>query len=228
MVSIVFLTSFLLVCQSVLSYDIMKYASIQYSIVYDQFVKGYRNSYPYYGYPLDEKWTTTTGTSGWTSGFTPGVFWNLFEYNRTTENLRMALDITGPTAGYSNRTDTDDVSFTVMCGFGNGYRLMKYSSYLKILLNGAHSLSTRYSPKVRCTRSWDSQVGFLVNMDNMMDLELLLEASNQTNNKTYYDMAWQHANRTMYEQFRADNGSFHFVEYNETDGSVVRKYTAQG
>jgi len=41
-------------------------------------------------------------------------------------------------------------------------------------------------------------------------------------------MAWQHANRTMYEHFRDDNSTYHVVEYNETDGSVIRKYTAQG
>jgi hypothetical protein len=32
----------------------------------------------------------------------------------------------------------------------------------------------------------------------------------------------------MYEDFREDNSTFQFVEYNETDGSVVRKYTVQG
>jgi hypothetical protein len=59
-------------------------------------------------------------------------------------------------------------------------------------------------------------------------LEILFEASKQTNNQTYHNMAWQHANRTMYEYFRSDNGTFNFVEFNETDGSVVRKYTANG
>ncbi|CAF5050291.1 unnamed protein product [Rotaria magnacalcarata] len=32
----------------------------------------------------------------------------------------------------------------------------------------------------------------------------------------------------MYEHFRPDNSTYHVVEYNETDGSVIRKYTAQG
>jgi hypothetical protein len=62
----------------------------------------------------------------------------------------------------------------------------------------------------------------------MMNLELLFEASDQTKDQTYYNMAWQHANRTMYEHFRPDNSTYHVVEYNETDGSVIRKYTAQG
>ena len=43
-----------------------------------------------------------------------------------------------------------------------------------------------------------------------------------------YNIAWQHANRTMYEHFRDDNSTYHIVEYNETDGSVIRKHTGQG
>jgi hypothetical protein len=60
------------------------------------------------------------------------------------------------------------------------------------------------------------------------NIELLFEAINRTKDQTYYNMAWQHANRTMYEHFRPDNSTYHVVEYNETDGSVIRKYTAQG
>jgi hypothetical protein len=228
MVSLFLVTSLLLVFHAVTSYDIMKYASIQYSIVHTQFINSSQKYYPYYGYPLEEKWQATTGTTGWTPGFTPGVFWKIFEYNQTAKNLVDALEITEPTADFANRTDTDDVSFTIMCGFGNGYRLRKYLPYLDIIITGARSLATRYSPVVHCTRSWNSKVGFLVNIDNMMDLEILFEASIHTNNQTWYNMAWQHANRTMYENFRHDNSTFHFVEYNETDGHVVRKYTAQG
>jgi hypothetical protein len=65
-------------------------------------------------------------------------------------------------------------------------------------------------------------------IDNMMTIEVLFEAANQTNNQTLYNIGWQHANRTMYEHFREDNSTYHVVEYNETDGSVIRKYTAQG
>jgi unsaturated chondroitin disaccharide hydrolase len=220
--------SLLLISHVVIATDVMKYAFDQYSIVYFQFRTLSRAYYPYHGIPSSPIWEYTTATEGWTSGFTPGVFWNLYEYNISQPAFQRAYDVTEPTAAFANRTDTDDVSFAIMCGFGNGYRLMKYPSYLDVILTGARSLATRYSPTVRCTRSWNSKVGFLVNIDNMMDLEILFEANKHTNNQTWYNMAWQHANRTMYEDFREDNSTFQFVEYNETDGSVVRKYTVQG
>ncbi len=68
----------------------------------------------------------------------------------------------------------------------------------------------------------------MVIIDNMMNLEILFEASNQTNNQTYHDIAWQHANRIMQKHFRSDNSTYHVIEYNKIDGSVIRKYTAQG
>jgi len=99
---------------------------------------------------------------------------------------------------------------------------------LDVIVTGAYSLATRYSPIVRCTRSWNSKEGFLVIIDNMITIEILFEAANQTNNQTLYNIGWQHANRTMYEHFRENNSTYHVVEYNETDGSVIRKYTVQG
>jgi hypothetical protein len=206
----------------------MRYASVQYSILYQEFLDSGKKFYPAYGYPLEQDWESTGPTNGWTQGFFPGVLWNLVTYNITREALERAIDVTAPTAPFAKDTGGHDVGFVIMSGFGNGYRLFKRPDYLEVIVRGAHSLATRYSPIVRCTRSWNSAEGFLVIIDNMMNLEILFEAANQTNNQTLYNIGWQHANRTMYEHFREDNSTYHVVEYNETDGSVIRKYTAQG
>ncbi|CAF0848678.1 unnamed protein product [Adineta steineri] len=206
----------------------MRYASVQYSILYNEFVDSQGTFYPSYGNPLDQDWKSTTATSGWTQGFFPGVLWNIVEHNATRQLLQHAVDVTMPTAPFANVTGTHDVGFVIMSGFGNAYRLLKRQEYLDVIITAARSLATRYSPIVRCTRSWNSAQGFLVIIDNMMNLELLFEASNQTKDQSLYNIAWQHANRTMYEHFRDDNSTYHVVEYNETDGSVIRKYTAQG
>jgi hypothetical protein len=228
MVILWFLTGLLLVCRGVISIDVMRYASVQYSILYQEFLDSSKTFYPQYGYPLKEDWSSTGPLNGWTQGFFPGVFWNLVEYNITRESLKRAMDVTAPTAPYANFTTTLNVGFVIMSSFGNGYRLLKIDGYLDIIVTGAHSLATRYSPIVRCTRSVDTKEGFLVIIDNMMNLDILFEAANQTNNQTLYNIGWQHANRTMYEHFREDNSTYHVIEYNETDGSVIRKYTWQG
>jgi unsaturated chondroitin disaccharide hydrolase len=228
MTAFLFLTGLLLICSGVTTIDVMRYASVQYSTLYQEFVDSSGKFYPSYGYPLEEEWKSSTATNGWTQGFFPGVLWNIVEHNATREGLKRALDVTAPTAPFANFTSTHDVGFVIMSGFGNAYRLLKRQEDLDVIVTGAKSLATRYSPIVRCTRSWNSPQGFLVIIDNMMNLELLFEAAKQTNNQTLHDIAWQHANRTMYEHFRDDNGTYHIIEYNETDGSVVRKHTGQG
>ncbi|CAF0896111.1 unnamed protein product [Adineta ricciae] len=228
MATLLFYTTFLLVCNGVITIDVMRYASVQYSILYSEFVDSQGQFYPYYGHPLENDWTSTTAVTGWTSGFFPGVFWNIVQYNATREALNRALSVTIPTAAFANSTSPYNAGFIIMSGFGTAYRLLKLKEYLDIVITGAHSLATQYSPTVRCLRSVDSREGYLVYVDNMMNLELLFEASNQTKDQSLYNLAWQHANRTMYEQFRDDNSTYHVVEYNETDGSVIRKYTVQG
>jgi hypothetical protein len=212
----------------VTSIDVMRYASVQYSILYQEFLDSSKTFYPQYGYPLTRDWSSTGPLNGWTQGFFPGIYWNLVEYNATRESLKRAIDVTAPTAPYANFTNTLNVGFVIMSSFGNGYRLFKIDGYSDIIVTGAHSLATRYSPIVRCTRSVDTKEGFIVIIDNMMNLDILFEAANQTNNQTLYNIGWQHANRTMYEHFREDNSTYHIIEYNETDGSVIRKYTGQG
>ena len=224
----VFISVCLLLSPCATGFDLMRYASVQYTTLYYEFLASSGQFYPSVGNPLKPDWTSTTATTGWTSGFFPGVFWNIIEYNATREGLQRAINVTLPTAPFANNKDTHDVGFVIMSGFGNAFRILKQPEYLTVIITAAHSLATRYSPIVRCTRSWNSAAGFLVIIDNMMNLELLFEAGKQTNNQSLYDIAFQHANRTMYEHFRPDNSTYHVVEYNETDGSVVRKFTAQG
>ncbi|CAF4184797.1 unnamed protein product, partial [Adineta steineri] len=228
MVALLLLTTLLMISSGVTAFNTIGYANAQYSILYNQYRDLSFQTYPFMGYPLQRDWISLPILHSFTNGFFSGIFWNLLEINATTNILKMATDLMLPLAPVANITDTHDVGFVIMSSFGHAYHLLKVPQYLEIILTSASSLSTRYSPIVRCTRSWDSKEGFLVIIDNMMNLELLFEASNQTNNQTWYNMAWQHANRTMYEHFRTDNSTYHVVEYNETDGSVLRKYTAQG
>ncbi len=228
MTTLLFLTILLMMSAGVTAFNVMGYANVQYTILYYHYRDLSFETYPSIGYPLHSDWMSSPLLHSFTNGFFSGIFWNLMEINATQNILKMATNLTLPLAPVAKETNNHDVGFVIMSSFGHGYRLFKIPEYLQIIITAAGSLSTRYSPIVRCTRSWDSKEGFLVIIDNMMNLELLFEASNQTNNQTYYNMAWQHANRTMYEHFRPDNSTYHVVEYNETDGSVIRKYTAQG
>ena len=61
-----------------------------------------------------------------------------------------------------------------------------------------------------------------------MNLELFFKAHEFSKNDSLVQLAISHANRTAAEHIRADGRSFHVVDFNQTNGKVHRKYTAQG
>ena len=62
----------------------------------------------------------------------------------------------------------------------------------------------------------------------MMNLGLLFKGYEITGNLTYYNMAIEHCYNTLYNHFRSDYSTYHVVEYNQTDGTVIARFTAQG
>jgi uncharacterized protein YyaL (SSP411 family) len=88
---------------------------------------------------------------------------------------------------------------------------------------------TRYNPNVGATRSWDfGEWSFPVIIDNMMNLELLYSASKMSGDETFADAATTHATTTINNHFRADNSSYHVVDYDPETGQAVHKQTHQG
>ena len=103
-------------------------------------------------------------------------------------------------------------------------------------LDAAQSLSTRFRPVAGVIQSWDADRGWQgergwecpVIIDNMMNLELLFEATRLSGDSTFYNIAVSHANTTMKNHFRADNSCYHVIDYSLKDGSVRNRHTAQG
>ncbi|XP_054163820.1 unsaturated glucuronyl hydrolase-like [Oppia nitens] len=188
--------------------------------------------YPTDGKPISTKWHTTPGVNNqWTAGFYPGVLWYLFNYTKDDHWKHLAIQATDGLFANQFRSDTHDIGFMIQCSYGKGYEFTTNSTYPNIIANAAHSLAKRFNHKVGCIRSWgsiDDKKQFLVIVDNMMNLELLFKGYEITGNKTLYDMAVSHANRTLKEHVRKDNSSYHIVNFNVTTGQVIRRYQGQG
>lgn len=167
----------------------------------------------------------------WCSGFFPGSLWYLYGNNQNPEILKYARLYTARVEREKYTTDNHDVGFMIYCSFGNGYRLTHDDSYKEVLLTAAKSLSTRYNPKVGLIRSWDHDKDkwqYPVIIDNLMNLELLLWAANQSGNAKFREMALSHADKTMKHHFRPDYSSYHVVSYDTTTGLPHLKQTHQG
>ncbi|PWG80940.1 glycoside hydrolase family 88 protein [Pararcticibacter amylolyticus] len=167
----------------------------------------------------------------WCSGFFPGSLWYLYGNNKNAEVLKYARLYTGRVEREKYTTDNHDVGFMIYCSFGNGYRLTHDNSYKEVMLTAAKSLSTRYNPKVGLIRSWDHNKDkwqYPVIIDNLMNLELLLWAANQSGNTKFREIALSHADKTMKHHFRPDYSSYHVVSYDTTTGLPHLKQTHQG
>jgi unsaturated chondroitin disaccharide hydrolase len=166
----------------------------------------------------------------WTSGFFPGVLWNMAEYAHDT-TLRAAADRW--TRGLEEQkfnTRTHDVGFMMYCSYGNANRLEPSPDKRAILLQSARSLIKRYNPVVGCIKSWDGRKEwpYPVIIDNMMNLELLFWAASHGGGPVFSDIAVSHALKTMANHVRADGSTYHVVDYDTLTGAVVRKQTSQG
>ncbi|SKB25790.1 Glycosyl Hydrolase Family 88 [Parapedobacter luteus] len=172
--------------------------------------------------------SVTSDTKWWTSGFYPGSLLYLYEHSGDERLLLLAKDKLRILEKEKYNKGTHDLGFMLYCSFGNALRLTRdTAAYNEVLLTGAKSLISRYNPTVKAIRSWEGWT-YPVIIDNMMNLELLTQASELSGDRQYRDIAITHANTTMKNHYRPDYSSYHVIDYNPKDGSIVGKKTAQG
>lgn len=174
---------------------------------------------------------TSSDSRWWCSGFFPGSLWYLYENNKNEELLRYAKLYTDRVEREKYTTDNHDVGFMLYCSFGNGLRITGEERYKEVLLTGAKSLATRFDPNVGLIRSWDHSKEvwqYPVIIDNLMNLELLLWAANNSKDNNFKTIALSHADKSMKHHFRPDYSSYHVVSYDLKSGIPHKKQTHQG
>ncbi|MGB6151810.1 MAG: glycoside hydrolase family 88 protein [Pricia sp.] len=193
-------------------------------------------------YPVDStafprSYTDSTKTirkvpsKDWTSGFFPGNLWHLYQITGNEAYKEKAADWTSFMEIEKYNDGTHDMGFKIFCSFGEGLKITNDSTYADVIAESAQTLATRYNENVGSLRSWDFNADeweFPVIVDNMMNLELLFEATKISGDSTYHDMAVQHANTTLKNHIREDNSIYHVVVYDTISGEVKDKVTHQG
>lgn len=167
----------------------------------------------------------------WTSGFFPAELWYFYEYTKDKKWLTLAKKYTEDIKKEQFNRGTHDLGFMIYCPFGNGYKLTKDTAYRSVIIQAAKSLSTRFNAKAGVIKSWDhngDKWKYPVIIDNMMNLELLFEATKFTKDSSFYKIAVTHANTTIKNHFRPDFSSWHVIDYDTLSGNVRQKLTAQG
>jgi len=171
-----------------------------------------------------------SGSHDWTSGFFPGSMWYAYEMSGNKQLAVEARKYSSKLSKIQYYKGIHDVGFMMMCSYGNAVRLLPESGDSLVLINTAKSLSTRFHPEVGLIKSWDHEPAwkYPVIIDNMMNLELLFEASKMTGDDYYKNIAISHADKTMKNHFRPDMSTYHLVSYDPETGAVLTKETHQG
>ena len=165
----------------------------------------------------------------WTSGFYPGSLWYAYELTGNDTLKTWAIQYTNLLNPVRYYTGTHDLGFMVNCSYGNAERLAPNDTIAAVMKETADNLCGRFNDSISAIRSWDFGTwNFPVIIDNMMNLELLFEASRLSGDSTFYNIARKHADTTMANHFREDNSCYHVVDYDPETGEVRKRQTAQG
>lgn len=172
----------------------------------------------------------TTSSTTWTSGFFAGNLWYIYQLTNDEKYKEQALLWTKIVEQEKSNNEDHDIGFKIYNSFGNAYKITQNKEFADIIVESANTLVSRYNNDIKAIQSWNSKKGVWdhpVIIDNMMNLELLFEASLLTKNDKYYNVAVNHANTTLKNHFREDNSTYHVVDY-LSNGNVKVKKTHQG
>jgi unsaturated chondroitin disaccharide hydrolase len=129
-------------------------------------------------------------------------------------------------------TSTHDVGFLFTPSWITAYRLTGDPKWRDGAIDAADSLIQRYNPRGKFIRAWgalgsSTDAGRTI-MDTIMNLDLLVFATQQTGDGKYQDVATGHA-RTQQTYFpRPDGSTPHVFDFNPDTGAPIGPNTVQG
>jgi rhamnogalacturonyl hydrolase YesR len=172
---------------------------------------------------------TMIGATDWTSGFFPGSLWLIYEQTKDPAFRAAAENFTKRVESIQHFTGHHDVGFMLGCSYGEGWRITQDPAYHAVLVQGARSLATRFSPETGVIRAWDEGAWrYPVIVDNMMNLGLLWFAYAETREESFREITLSHARKTQANHFRDNGSTFHLVDYDPVNGSILKRQTVQG
>lgn len=184
--------------------------------------------HPAYTDPVAGNWVIESmNREEWTSGFFAGSLWKMYELTGEAKWRNWASNWTEDLEPMSLGANDHDTGFRIFTSYGNGLAITDNLSYSRTIIRGAQTLTTRFNSDIGAIKSWDWIGNFPVIIDNLMNLEILFWAAEETGNTTLYDVALTHAETSLEHHLREDGSSYHIVDFDDS-GNVIWKDTRQG
>eukprot|EP00775_Hariotina_reticulata_P005761 gene5761-6001_t len=184
----------------------------------------------------------------WTSGFFPGIMWQL---HGLTGKQMWADKARQWQAGLANQQldwiAQHDLGFIYMPSFAHSYLITNDTEDKRQALAAAEALAWAYNPATSSLRTFEGwqppgathYLKQIVIIDFMINIPLLMWASRHVGKPqdlrmfadpetTYREMAINHARQVAKNHIRPDGTSYHIVEYQPLTGGINKRYTYQG
>jgi unsaturated chondroitin disaccharide hydrolase len=178
-----------------------------------------------------EKWTYSQN-GDWVGGFWPGSLWLAWLYSGDAQFKALAESSAVNLSPRESDTSTHDLGFLFTPSWVTAWRLTGDTKWRDGAVAAAGSLIQRYNPAGRFIRAWGdlgttTDAGRAI-MDTIMNLDLLVFATQQTGDTKYLDIAVAHA-RTQQKYFpRPDGSTPHVFDFDPVTGAPIGPNTVQG
>lgn len=171
----------------------------------------------------------------WIEGFYIGMMWLAYEYGEDPA-FREAAEAYLP--NFKNRLDRQieldhhDIGFLYSLSAFAQWKVTGSESAREVALQAADRLAARFRPRIGVIQAWgkenDPENGGRIIIDCLLNLPLLFWASEQTGDRTYYDIAFKHALMSQKFLVRGDGSSYHTFYFDQETGNALRGGTHQG
>ena len=175
------------------------------------------------------------GNRGWTTSFWTGLKWLAWELTGDEEFKDAALV---NAADFARRVragedlDTHDLGFLYSLSSVPAWRLLKDDDQRAVAILAADHLMLRFLEPAGIIQAWGdlsdpAQRGRTI-IDSLMNMPLLIWASEETGDPRYVEAARRHTEQLRQHILRDDNSTFHTFYWDAETGEPLRGATEQG
>ncbi|WP_438348749.1 glycoside hydrolase family 88 protein [Paenibacillus sp. FA6] len=171
----------------------------------------------------------------WIEGFYIGMMWLAYEYSHESSYKEAAESFL---ANFKDRVerhvalDHHDIGFLYSLSAVAQWRVTGSQEARAVALQAAETLYDRFRPAMGIIQAWgkedDPENGGRIIIDCLLNLPLLFWAYEQTGERKYYDIAYQHALKSQKFLVRGDGSSYHTFYFDPKTAHAFRGGTHQG
>jgi unsaturated chondroitin disaccharide hydrolase len=179
----------------------------------------------------DGRWRTSEH-GRWTAGHWVGILWLAYLRSGDPALREAAQRWSARLAPRQHDTTTHDMGFLFYPSFVRGYKITGDPAMRVAALTAAKSLTTRFHDNGGYIEAWDVaedpiHAGRTI-VDTVMNLPLLLWATEESGDSRFREIALRVAETTAHHHVRSDGSTYHVVDFDPGTGEAIRYTTHQG